>query len=69
MKMQEIRAIAKQHGIKTGNLSKVKLVRSIQVNEGNFDCFATPAIESCGQMGCLWREDCTELAAKSSSVS
>ena len=58
MKMQEIRVIAKNHGIKTSRMTKLKLIREIQTSEGNFDCFATPAQGECDQGTCIWREDC-----------
>lgn len=41
MKLQEIRAIAKQHQINSSTLSKIQLIREIQRQQGNFDCFAT----------------------------
>jgi hypothetical protein len=58
MKMDEIRTIARQWNLKTGNLKKADLVRSIQAAEGNTACFGTPARENCRQSDCLWREDC-----------
>jgi len=64
MQMQEIRDRAKEYGIKTAKLTKVSLVRSIQVAEGNFSCFATAVNGDCDQTGCLWREDCFALAKK-----
>jgi len=68
MNMQEIREIAQTHGLKAGKLSKVELVRTIQREEGNYDCFATPTVETCGQDGCLWRGDCLKLSAKGASA-
>ncbi|HEY4743448.1 MAG TPA: Rho termination factor N-terminal domain-containing protein [Desulfuromonadaceae bacterium] len=58
MKLEEIKEIAKQHGIKAGKMKKAELVRSIQQAEGNTPCFATGASLTCGQGSCLWREDC-----------
>lgn len=58
MKMDQIRAIAQTHGIKTGRLKKADLVRAIQQAEGNRACFATGQRTDCGQTGCLWWEDC-----------
>lgn len=63
MNMQEIRGIARERGLKPGKLPKVELVRSIQRREGNSDCFATGHVAVCGQLGCLWREDCLKLSA------
>ena len=64
MQMQEIRTIAKDIGIRTAKASKVELVRSIQVAEGNFNCFATAIDGTCDQTGCIWREDCFAAAKK-----
>ena len=64
MNMQEIRGIAKSRGVKSGKLTKVSLVRTIQLAEGNFDCFATAVDASCDQQGCLWREDCFKAAGR-----
>lgn len=58
MKLDEIREIAKQHGIKTGRMKKAELIRAIQHMEKNNPCFDTGKSSSCGQEGCLWREDC-----------
>ncbi len=63
MNMQEIKSIAKNHGVKPGKLSKVALVKTIQLAEGNFDCFATAYAGDCDQVQCIWREDCFKLAA------
>lgn len=62
MKMEEVRSIAKLHGIRPGKLSKSELIKSVQVREGNFDCFATACSGECDQAGCCWREDCFEAA-------
>lgn len=58
MKLEELRAIAKSRHITPGKLSKIELVKTIQANEGNFDCFATASHGECDQTGCCWREDC-----------
>ena len=64
MNMQEIRGIAKGLGLKTSRTTKVNLVRSIQLTEGNFDCFGTAREGVCDQSGCLWRKDCLGPAGK-----
>jgi hypothetical protein len=66
VKLDDIRTIAHDMGIKPGKLNKTQLVRTIQREEGNFDCFATAAIGNCDQGACLWREDCATTAQKSS---
>lgn len=63
MKLNEVRAIAKSRNIKLGNSSKTKLIKAIQTDEGNFDCYATAYNGECDQMNCLWREDCFDAAS------
>lgn len=64
MNMQEIRLIAKNHGVKSARLSKLNLIHAIQRIEDNFDCFAS-ASEGCSdQAGCSWRTDCFAAARK-----
>lgn len=58
MTLDEIKAIAKQHKIKTGKATKQELVRSIQLDEGNTPCFCTKTSQVCGQGDCLWRKHC-----------
>ena len=58
MKLEEIKEIAKQHGIKVGKLKKAELVQAIQSAELNDACFETGKAAECGQEECLWREDC-----------
>jgi hypothetical protein len=64
MKMEEIRSIAKSHRIKPDHLSKAELIKTIQSDEGNFDCFATAYSGECDQVNCIWREDCFAAALK-----
>jgi hypothetical protein len=58
MKIQEIRTIAKAKGIKTVNLIKPELIRTIQKSEGSFDCYGSATSGFCDQVNCLWRKDC-----------
>ncbi|KAF0217120.1 MAG: hypothetical protein FD174_3421 [Geobacteraceae bacterium] len=58
MKTEEIKEIAKQRGVKTGKMKKGEIIRAIQEAEGNPMCFDTGKAAECGQMSCLWREDC-----------
>lgn len=57
MKMQEIRHLAKAHGIKTNLKAKDDLIREIQRAEGNFDCFGS-AGDYCDQLECRFRDMC-----------
>jgi len=64
MRMQELRAIAKSHSISPGRRSKAELIKAIQSEEGNFDCYSTAYSHECDQGDCLWREDCFETSVK-----
>jgi hypothetical protein len=64
MNMQDIKTIAKDHGIKPSRMNKVELVKSIQLSEGNFGCFASALDGVCDQYNCLWRDDCFNAAKK-----
>jgi hypothetical protein len=58
MRLSEIEKKARGLGIKdTWRLSKKELVKTIQRQEGNFDCFGT-AHGGCDQSACSWRTDC-----------
>ena len=60
--MIEIKTIAKQYGVKVSKLKKSELIKLIQLAEGNFDCYATPANATCNQEKCLCRLDCLKAA-------
>ncbi len=64
MKMKEIRTIAKARGVKPLKRTKAGLIKSIQLQEGNFDCFASARQQACSQADCLWRDDCFTQASK-----
>jgi hypothetical protein len=64
MNLETIRYIARKKGVAPGALSKIQLVRRIQLEEGNLSCFATPESLRCHQFNCMWREDCLSLAGK-----
>jgi hypothetical protein len=57
MKMNEVRRLAKAHGIKTNRKAKDDLIREIQRAEGNFDCFGS-AGDYCDQLECRFRDMC-----------
>lgn len=57
MKLNDIRKIAKNMGLKAGKVKKADLIKKIQESEGNFTCFQT-AGDFCDQEACCWRSDC-----------
>jgi hypothetical protein len=59
MKMQDIRLMGKKLGINSFGKTKAELIRSIQREEGNFDCFGT-AEGSCDQVECSFRALCLQ---------
>ncbi|SKA20089.1 Rho termination factor, N-terminal domain [Trichlorobacter thiogenes] len=58
MKLDDVKKIAAELGIKAGKLRKADLIQQIQQAEGNDPCYATGKMAVCGQEQCLWREDC-----------
>lgn len=62
MKLEQVRAMAKAYGVLPGKLHKPDLIKSIQVAEGNFACFASAQNGECDQTSCLWRRDCFDAA-------
>ena len=58
MNMNDVKAIAKERGVKPGKMKKIELVREIQKAEDNPQCFCTGYSDQCGQYDCLWRPDC-----------
>ncbi|MGB5308203.1 MAG: hypothetical protein WBM38_02475 [Arenicellales bacterium] len=64
MNMQEVRGMAKELGIKTSRMSKMNLIKAIQLSEGNFSCFASAVGGECDQQECVWRADCFTAANK-----
>lgn len=69
VKLEDIRGIAKEYGIKNARkLTKTELVREIQRQEGNYDCYATARVSDCGELNCQWRDDCYKQAVKDKLV-
>jgi hypothetical protein len=64
MNMQEIRAFAKSRKIDYVGLSKIDIIRKVQLKEGNFDCYGTAFDGECDQVNCTWREDCIEASTR-----
>ncbi|MDO9308613.1 MAG: Rho termination factor N-terminal domain-containing protein [Deltaproteobacteria bacterium] len=59
VKLEQIKTIAQQHGIRASRMKKSELVRAIQGAEGNEQCFEAGKAATCGQTGCSWREICS----------
>ena len=57
MKMNEVRTLGKSLGINSFGKNKVELIKEIQREQGNFDCFGT-AKDYCDQLECLFRASC-----------
>ena len=57
MNLNELKKMAKGLGVKPSNLKKPDLIRTIQVAEGNIDCFGK-AEGDCDQKDCLFIADC-----------
>lgn len=62
MNIKQLTSIAKSGGIKAGRLNKSSLIRTIQLEEGNFDCYGTAYDGECDQYQCNWRADCLSQA-------
>lgn len=59
MRMQEVRQRAKELGVQApARVSKGELIRMIQRQEGNQDCFGASWRHTCPWQACCWREDC-----------
>ena len=58
MRVEEIRNLARERGIKTGKMTKGELIRTMQREEGNSDCFGDLDRVPCTESGCLWFTDC-----------
>jgi hypothetical protein len=58
MKWEDIIAITQKYNIKVSSLNKATLIQSIQRAEGDVPCFAVGRASECGQLNCIWKEDC-----------
>ena len=64
--MEEIRAVARERGLRPGQRKKADLVRLIQEQEGNPVCYGSAAGEAdCDRTDCMWRTDCFREGAGS----
>jgi hypothetical protein len=60
-KFQDVIIMAENIGIEVVDLIKTTLIRAIQRAEGSNECYRSEEVLACGQMDCLWREDCTQF--------
>lgn len=51
-------------GINIFQMNKTEIIRSIQREENNIDCYGSPRVEFCHERACLWRSDCLSLNDK-----
>ncbi len=58
MNLNDVKQLAKDRGLAPGRMRKAELIRSLQAQEGNPQCYSTNASSGCGQENCLWRSDC-----------
>ena len=61
MNLSEIKRMAKGMGINIFGMKKLDVVRAIQREENNIDCYGTPRVDVCNEDTCLWRNDCISL--------
>jgi hypothetical protein len=67
MDIEAVRSFAASQSIESGSRSKAELIKTIQLTEGNFDCFSSACRGECDQQGCYWREDCFSAAHEGAS--
>lgn len=60
MNMQDVRAKARQMGLRTGRMKKADMIHSIQRAEGNQPCYGHSG-GSCSQTGCCFMDDCLKI--------
>jgi hypothetical protein len=59
--IQDIIVMAENMGIDVVNVIKTALIRAIQRAEGSNECYMSEEVLNCGQINCLWREDCASF--------
>ena len=62
MNVKEVRAKAKEIGVRIRGRRKAELIRAIQTAEGNDPCYQT-GMDDCAEMDCCWRDDCIKTKA------
>jgi hypothetical protein len=61
MRLQQIQKMAKGMGVNPYRTKKTDLIRMIQREENNIDCYGTDRVGYCQEEGCSWRSDCFSL--------
>ena len=61
MRFQDVRKMAKGMCIYTYSMKKADIIRAIQGAENNIECYGTERVDTCQELGCLWRSDCVPL--------
>ncbi len=55
-----IRKMAKAMNIRTYRMKKPDIIRAIQKQENNPECYGTVRSHDCNELHCLWRTDCVD---------
>jgi hypothetical protein len=53
--------MAKNMGIGTYRMKKTDIIRAIQREEENIECYGTARVDICQEEACLWKSDCLTL--------
>ena len=64
MRFQDIQKMAKGMDINTYRMKKTDMIRAIQSEENNIECYGTDRVDTCEEGACLWRDDCLTLHNK-----
>jgi hypothetical protein len=64
MRFQDIQKMAKGMDINTYRMKKTDMIRAIQREENNIECYGTDRVDICEEEVCLWRDDCLTLHNK-----
>ncbi|HNR14848.1 MAG TPA: SAP domain-containing protein [Thermodesulfobacteriota bacterium] len=60
MNINAVRSKAKSLGINTRNMKKTDIIRAIQRAERNIECYGSERVRVCGEVHCLWLQDCSQ---------
>ncbi|MCX7066076.1 MAG: hypothetical protein NTW85_00005 [Methylococcales bacterium] len=65
MKLRGLDTITKTYVFR---VSKIQLIKSIQISQGGVPCIATAYAGQCNQTTCCWREDCFDAVGNTINV-